>query len=121
MNGRMRFGGTMEIAPVNNRIVKTRIEGIVRSVNHYFSNMDLSMPDKEQTWFGFRPCPPDGLPYIGRIKKINNLIVAGGHAMMGLSLGPATGKIVSDISNEKTPETDLHMFAPERFSYSQSR
>jgi D-amino-acid dehydrogenase len=116
MNGHMRFGGTMEIAPVNNRITGTRIEGIVQSVNKYFPNLDLQMPEEKEVWFGFRPCSPDGLPYIGRSKKIDNLVIAGGHAMMGLSLGPVTGKIVSELAEEKTIATDLRLFTPERFS-----
>ena len=77
--------------------------------------MKLDMPDKKDIWYGFRPCSPDGLPYIGRT-RVSNMIVAGGHAMMGLSLGPATGKIVADIANENVPSVDISLFAPERFS-----
>jgi D-amino-acid dehydrogenase len=116
MNGGIRYGGTMEIAPVNKKINKLRVEGIVQSVSAYFSNIHLDMPDEKDIWFGFRPCTPDGLPYIGFSKSLNNTIVAGGHAMMGLSLGPATGKIVADLAAQKRPEVDLRLFHPDRFS-----
>ena len=116
MNGHMRYGGTMEIAPVNNMINLNRVEGIVQSVPKYFPGMQLDMPDKKDIWYGFRPCSPDGLPYLGRSRKIQNLIVAGGHAMMGLSLGPSSGKVVADLANGLQPEVDIRVFDPERFS-----
>jgi D-amino-acid dehydrogenase len=116
MNGYMRFGGTMEIGPVNNQINLNRVEGIVTAVPKYFPSMKPDMPEAKDIWYGFRPCSPDGLPYIGRSKKIANLIFAGGHAMMGLSLGPATGKLVAEIAGDKQPSTDIDSFRPERFS-----
>jgi D-amino-acid dehydrogenase len=116
MNGHMRYGGTMEIAPVNNKINLNRVEGIVESVPKYFPGIKLEVPLEKDIWFGFRPCSPDGLPYLGRTTKLNNLIIAGGHAMMGLSLGPATGKVVADLANGQKPEVEISAFNPERFS-----
>ena len=115
MNGFMRYGGTMEIARVNEKINLNRVEGIVRSVPKYFPNIQLSMPQKKDIWFGFRPCSPDGLPYIGYAKKITNLLIAGGHAMSGLSLGPATGKLVAQLAGGKPTSVDVAAFDPGRF------
>jgi D-amino-acid dehydrogenase len=116
MDGRMRYGGTMEIAPVNNRINLKRVEGIVRSVPQYFPGIELNMPGEKDIWYGFRPCTPDGLPYIGYSKKISNLVIAGGHAMSGLSLGPATGKLAEELVNGRPVSVGLEAFSPERFS-----
>ena len=116
MDNRMRYGGTMEIGPVNERINMKRVEGIVRSVPAYFKNLNVAMPDEADVWYGFRPCTPDGLPYIGRAGKLENMIIAGGHAMSGLSLGPASGKIVADIAVNKQPDIDIRAFDPGRFS-----
>jgi D-amino-acid dehydrogenase len=116
MNGYMRFGGTMEIAAVNDRINRLRVAGIVESVPKYFPNLSLDMPDTKDIWFGFRPCSPDGLPYIGYSKKVKNLILAGGHSMMGLGLGPATGSIVADLASGRSPSLAVNAFNPERFS-----
>jgi D-amino-acid dehydrogenase len=55
------------------------------------------MPPAEKIWYGYRPCSPDGLPYIGKLRAFENLVLATGHAMMGLSLGPATGQVVNDL------------------------
>jgi D-amino-acid dehydrogenase len=116
MDGRMRYGGTMEIAPVNNQVNLNRVEGIVQSIPRYFPGIQLQMPEKKDIWYGFRPCSPDGLPYLGRTQKIDNLYIAGGHAMMGLSLGPASGKIIADMVNGKKAEVAIDVFHPERFS-----
>jgi D-amino-acid dehydrogenase len=116
MDGRMRYGGTMEIAPVNDKINLKRVEGIVRGVSQYFPGIKLAVPAEKDIWYGFRPCTPDGLPYIGFSKKITNLVIAGGHAMSGLSLGPATGKLVEELVNGKAASVGLEAFSPERFS-----
>ena len=116
MDGHMRYGGTMEIAAVNNKVNMKRVAGIVQSVPKYFSNIDLKMPAEKDIWYGFRPCTPDGVPYIGFSKKIDNLLIAGGHAMSGLSLGPATGKLIAELANGKPTSINLDAFNPERFS-----
>jgi D-amino-acid dehydrogenase len=116
MNGYMRYGGTMEIAPVNKKINLKRVEGIVQSVPKYFPNIQLAMPQEKDIWYGFRPCTPDGVPYIGFAKKVNNLLIAGGHAMSGLSLGPATGKLIAEMASGRQTSIDVAAFDPERFS-----
>lgn len=116
MNGQMRYGGTMEIGAINDRVNMNRVQGIVDGVQKYFPNLHLKMPDQKDIWYGFRPCSPDGLPYIGRSKKVENLLIAGGHAMMGLSLGPATGKLITEIANGQLTSIKMDAFNPERFS-----
>jgi D-amino-acid dehydrogenase len=73
------------------------------------------MPAAENIWYGYRPCSADGLPYIGRVKKWNNVVMATGHAMLGLSLGAGTGKLVSEIINEMPLSIDVTPFNAERF------
>lgn len=114
MNGAIRYGGTMELDKINSRINKKRLSGIVESIPKYFPDLKPGLPEVENTWFGFRPSSPDGLPYIGRSAKRQNLIVATGHGMMGLSLGPATGLLVSQIIAEEKPEMELDSFLIER-------
>jgi D-amino-acid dehydrogenase len=115
MGKHLRFGGTMEITGIDHSISMNRVKGIVDSIPKYYPEMKVSMPDKSQIWHGLRPCSPDGLPYIGRSKKNDNLIIATGHSMMGLSLGPGTGKLVSEIIDNAKPSISLEMFNPERF------
>ncbi len=113
---KIRFGGTMEITSTNTPPRMNRVMGILESVKKYFPDVDIPFPEKDKIWFGFRPCSADGLPYIGKVSKYNNLVIASGHAMLGLSLGPATGKLVSEIINNETTSIDVKAFNPDRFN-----
>lgn len=115
MDGQIRFSGTMELGSANDKIYKNRVEGIVESIPKYFPDLNVAYPE-DNVWFGYRPCSPDGIPYLGRLNKISNVTVAGGAGMMGLSLGPAFGKIVADILADRPPEVEIKTFKPDRFS-----
>lgn len=115
MNGSIRYGGTMELAPVNKRTNMNRVKGIVEAVPKYFPGLHPELPAEKDIWFGFRPSSPDGLPYIGRSSKYANLIIATGHGMMGLSLGPATGLLVSQLAGNMPPAIDIDAFSPNRY------
>jgi len=114
MGNTLRFGGTMEIGGINHEINANRVRGIVESIPKFFPEMKVAYPSK--IWHGLRPCSPDGLPFIGRTISPENMIVATGHSMMGMSLGPATGKIVCDLVEGVKPDVDISMFRVERFS-----
>ncbi|MBY0434437.1 MAG: FAD-dependent oxidoreductase [Cyclobacteriaceae bacterium] len=115
MGNTLRFGGTMEITGVDHSVNMERVKGIVNSIPQYYPEMKVEMPVRESVWHGLRPCSPDGLPYIGRVKGIKNLVVATGHAMMGLSLGPGTGQLVSELINQQKASIDLQPFAVDRY------
>ena len=115
MNNSIRYGGTMEVGKINSQINMNRVQGIVESVPKYFPNFNPGMPQQKDIWFGFRPVSPDGMPYIGLSNKYKNLAIATGHAMIGLSLGPATGKIVSEVLNGQPTEMNITPFAVDRF------
>ncbi|GGK21556.1 D-amino acid dehydrogenase [Yeosuana aromativorans] len=114
MHGFTRFAGTMEIAGINHTIRKERVEAIANAVTRYYPDVVLSSEEKSQATCGLRPLSPDGLPYIGKSLKCNNLTIATGHAMMGWSMGPATGKLVSEIISNKKTSISLDMFHPDR-------
>jgi D-amino-acid dehydrogenase len=105
----------MEVGKINDQVNMNRVKGIVESVPKYFPNFKPEVPQLKDIWFGFRPVSPDGMPYIGLSNKYNNLAIATGHAMIGLSLGPATGKIINDVLNGAKPEMNIDVFAPGRF------
>ncbi|WP_343556533.1 FAD-dependent oxidoreductase [Sphingobacterium sp.] len=114
MNGQIRFSGTMELGPANDRIYENRVRGIVESIPKYYPELKVDYPS-EKIWYGYRPCSPDGLPYLGRLKKFDNVLVAGGGGMMGLSLGPAYGKVVADLLAGQKIEAEIAGFRPDRF------
>lgn len=116
MGGSLRFGGTMEIAGLNEDIHPARVRGIVKSVPAYYPAFEAGDFDGVQPWRGLRPCTPDGLPYLGRSRAHENLVVATGHAMMGLSLAPITGRIVADLVDGRRPGIDIALLDPDRFA-----
>ena len=116
MGDTLRFGGTMEIAGLNEDINPVRVRGIIKSVPRYYPDFQPADFDGLQPWRGLRPCSPDGLPYLGRTARFANLTLATGHAMMGLSLGPITGHLVAQILSGEKPEFDLALLDPDRYA-----
>ena len=116
MVGGLRFAGTMEIAGTQLNINPRRVEGIIKGVKEFmpqFRDTDFS---NIKPWAGLRPCTPDGLPYIGRSQRYSNLLVGTGHAMLGWTLGPITGQMLThEILGEK-PAVDSPLLAVERYA-----
>ncbi len=115
MDGALRVGGTMELAGLDESVNQRRARGIKRQFPKYFPAFDERDFDEVTPWSGLRPVSPDGLPYLGRTRLWSNLVVATGHAMMGLSLAPATGRIVASLLNGEPPEVKLDLISPDRF------
>ena len=114
MNGFTRFAGTMEIGGLNHTIDSKRVAAIAKASHAYYPDISISDIELTQAACGLRPVSPDGKPYIGKSQKCNNLTIATGHAMMGWSLGPVTGKLVSEIISDKKTALDIQLFSPDR-------
>src|SRR5690606_29239332 len=105
--------GTMELGPANNKIYPNRVKGIVEAIPKYFPDLKVNYP--QDIWYGYRPCSPDGLPYLGRPCRYGSVRSAGGGGMMALRLGPAFGNAVAAILAGATTDTDVSAFSPDRF------
>ncbi|AXT52395.1 FAD-dependent oxidoreductase [Aquimarina sp. BL5] len=114
MQGFTRFAGTMEIAGINHDINKVRVEAIANAAHRYYPDIILTYDEKNDAACGLRPVSPDGMAYIGKSSKCKNLTIATGHAMMGWSMGPATGKLVSELISDKKPSLNLEVYHPDR-------
>ena len=115
MEGFTRFAGTMEFSGNNTIVRKERVEALADAVKSYYADFEINQEEKEKATSGLRPVSPDGLPYIGRASKYDNLTIAAGHAMMGWSLGPITGKLVAESIAKTAPSLDMQPLSPERF------
>jgi len=113
MGDELRFAGTLELSGLNADINQLRVQAILRAASEYLRLPD-SLPDGH-VWQGLRPVSPDGLPYIGRSKRVRNLVVATGHAMLGLSMGPITGKLVAELIQGQSTTLPLAGFEVDRF------
>ena len=116
MGASLRLGGTMEIAGIDESINPVRIRGIVKSVAAYYPEMTPSLLDHAEVRTGLRPCSPDGLPYIGRFARLANLSTATGHAMMGVSLAPITGKLIAEILSDERASCAVDALSPDRYA-----
>jgi D-amino-acid dehydrogenase len=115
MGSTLRFAGTLQLAGLDGSIDRRRVQAMIDSIPRYYPQFSARDFQGITPWSGLRPCSPDGLPYIGRTRRFPNLIVASGHAMMGLSLGPGTGLLVSDLVARRQPSMSLERFDPDRF------
>ena len=115
MDGVLRFGGTMEVGGLNLSINPARVRGIIKSVNAYFPKFSPEDFEGVKPWAGLRPVSPDGIPYLGQVPGLPNLVAACGHAMMGLSLGPVSGRLVADLLAGDPPFRPIEGLSPGRF------
>ena len=116
MSDMVRFAGTLELAGFDMSINKRRLHAILKAVSAYFPDIDTDALELIEIWRGLRPCSPDGLPYLGRPRRYDNLIIATGHGMKGISLAPITGKIVSQLASDQMPAIDMAALKIERFN-----
>ncbi len=115
MNGSIRMAGTMELVGHDLSINPRRVAGFLKSVEAYLPEIEYEKVKSLPVWAGLRPCSPDGLPYIGRDHKIKNLIIAAGHSMLGFTLGPVTGKLVSEIVRGEQTSLNIDQLAVDRY------
>ncbi len=113
LDGRLRIAGTLELSGLDLRVDHVRVGALRRAAER-----TLTLPAGTRTirvWRGLRPCAPDGLPIIGRANGLENLFLATGHAMLGITLAPVTGAMVADQVTGVPSRYDLEPFAPARF------
>jgi D-amino-acid dehydrogenase len=109
----LRLGSSLELAGWDMRIRRNRVQRLRAAVERV-----LGLPADgavRQVWRGPRPVTPDGLPVVGRLPRRERVIVASGHCMLGLSLGPVTGRLVSELAGGRRPSVDIAPLSPERF------
>jgi D-amino-acid dehydrogenase len=115
MDSFTRFSGTMEFSGNNTFVSKERVEALANAVKTYYKDIEINEQEKGKATSGLRPVSPDGVPFIGKTTKYTNLTIAAGHAMMGWSLGPITGQLVTELIGNKKSSVNLKPLAPERF------
>jgi D-amino-acid dehydrogenase len=111
----IRLGSGMEFNGKKGQISKQRVQAMIDRTNEALPDFPKVNAENLKIWEGLRPVTPDGVPLIGRTKQIDNLVVAAGHAMMGVSLAPVTGKIISDLVESKSDGFYSEFLSPNRF------
>jgi D-amino-acid dehydrogenase len=113
MSGALRFAGSFELSGMDLRIAKTRIEAIKLAADRVLNQGSRSTITR--LWSGLRPCTPDGLPILGRPRRVTNLMIASGHGMQGVQLAPATGRLVAEMVRGGATSMNPGPMRPDRF------
>ena len=113
MDGFLRFAGTLEFSGANHEIRRSRLEQLTKSASEYLEGVGEA--ESRSEWCGLRPCIADGLPAVGPVPGCAGAFIATGHAMLGLTLGPVTGKLVSEYVLEGSTSLDIGALGPDRF------
>jgi D-amino-acid dehydrogenase len=108
-----RLGSTMELAGYDNSLNRARLELLKDAARHYL--LDPVGEPVQEEWFGWRPMTYDGKPIIDRSPRLSNVVIAAGHNMLGLSMAPATGKLVAEILDGRAPHVDPAPYRATRF------
>lgn len=116
MDGFVRLAGTLELSGLNEEIRRPRLEQLTRATTRYIQGTEKVVTKSE--WCGLRPCLPDGMPAIGAVRRYPGLFVGTGHAMLGLTLGPVTGKLLAECILDGAASISLEGMSPERFQSS---
>jgi len=110
---RFRFSGTLELAGFDLSVNPDRLRVNRESLQAVLPDMESI--DELETWSGYRPLTPDGLPFIGRSERLSNLVFATGHGMLGITHGPITAQLVTELLMGQSPSIPLEAMRPERF------
>lgn len=108
-----RLGSTMEFSGYDDRLNQRRIDALRHGAEAYL--VEPTGPSVEESWFGWRPMTVDDLPILGRTAQFENLVIATGHGMLGMSLSAITGNLIADIIDHRSPVVDIAPFSPARF------
>jgi D-amino-acid dehydrogenase len=109
-----RLGSTMEFSGYDERLTPVRLAALRRAAAEYLREPGTGEP--LECWSGWRPMTWDDLPVIGRAPRADNVVVAAGHGMLGLSMAAVTGLLVRDLVLGKPPMLDLAPLSPARFA-----
>ena len=113
MDGFVRFAGTLEFSGVNHEIRRPRLEQLTNASQRYLNGVGEAAALSE--WCGLRACISDGLPVVGPVPGHRDIFIATGHAMLGLTLGPITGRLIAEYVLDGTPSMDIQALSADRF------
>ncbi|HEV2371416.1 MAG TPA: FAD-dependent oxidoreductase [Streptosporangiaceae bacterium] len=122
----LRVAGTMELSGNNDTLHRSRVDAIAHGTAQYFSgwddldgggpaDRDGSARESAELWVGRRPLTPDGLPILDRVHPFENLYLATGHSMLGITLAPASAKALTDYVVTGNRPEPLEPFRLDRF------
>jgi D-amino-acid dehydrogenase len=111
MGDRTRLTGGLLLDGLDESFDRRRVRAIARAAEELLGVRAAP----RLTWRGLRPCTPDGLPVIGASTRAPRVVLATGHGMLGVTLGPLTGRLVASVVAGRAEHPALARLSPERF------
>lgn len=111
MRDGIRVAGTVELGGFS----ETRNRSLVDLLTFSSKRALPALDTPDNSWLGFRPTLPDGVPVLGRSRASERVIYAFGHQHLGLTLAGVSGRIVADLIARRAPPLDLAPYAATRF------
>jgi D-amino-acid dehydrogenase len=109
-----RLGSTMEFSGYDDSLNRTRLDALERAAREYLQQP--TGPKKIEEWFGWRPMTYDDMPILGRAPAHENLWLATGHGMLGVTMSAVTGHLLADLICGREPIVDPSPSSPLRFA-----
>lgn len=113
-SGGYRLGSTMEFSGYDDSLNRTRLDALTRGAAEYL-HAPVG-PHRLEEWYGWRPMTYDDLPVIGRAPGHDDLVLATGHGMLGVTLAAVTAQLVAEIVLGEEPSLDIAPYSPARFA-----
>ena len=113
MQSGLRLGSIMEFAGYDESLRPERLELLKRGAEPFLK--EPWTETIEERWFGWRPMTFDGVPIIDFAPAMENVVIAAGHNMIGMSTGPATGRLVAEMISGRETHIDPRKYALNRF------
>jgi D-amino-acid dehydrogenase len=110
-----RLGSTMEFAGYDDLLNRTRLDALRRGAAEYLREPEG--PQVIEEWYGWRPMTYDDLPILGRAQRVQNLVLATGHGMLGVTMSAATGLLISEMICGQPLSLESAPFSPARFNF----
>ncbi len=111
LGGRIRVGGTAELAGFDLSRREARYAGLIHTLKSLFPKVPEAAIASAERWSGLRPVTPDGPPEIGRLAYAN-LYLNSGHGTLGWTMSMGSGRVLADLIGGARPAVDLARFAP---------
>jgi D-amino-acid dehydrogenase len=111
--GRLRLTGVLALSGLDLSVDERRVAAIERVGARRLAR--FAGRRRLEVWRGLRPCSPDGLPIVGRTRACRGLVLATGHAMLGFTLAPVTGRLVAQIVTRLPTDHPVGPLSPDRF------
>lgn len=100
-----RVGSTMEFTGYDSTLNRHRLNYLRSGAAQYLH--EPTAEPVEEEWCGWRPMTADGIPFIDRSPRFNNVWIAAGHSMLGISMGTGTGKLIAEMVSGQKPHLDV--------------